>query len=70
VDGEKTNLYDYENKVIRPLGDARVHFALNCMVRSCPRLPRTPFKADTLDLVLEQLSHEFFMSEKHLRVDR
>ena len=69
VDGDKTNLYDYENKVIRPLGDPRVHFALNCMVRSCPRLPREPFRADTLDSVLEQLSREFFTNEIHLRVD-
>ncbi len=70
VDGDKTNLYDYENKVIRPLGDPRVHFALNCMVRSCPRLPRIPFQAETLDAVLEQLSREFFASENHLRLDQ
>lgn len=69
VDGDATNLYDYENDVIRPLGDPRVHFALNCMVRSCPRLPRTPFQADTLNAVLEQLSREFFMSKTHLRLD-
>ena len=31
VGGEAISLYDYENKVIRPLGDARIHFALNCM---------------------------------------
>ena len=26
-------LYDYENEVIRPIGEVRVHFALNCMAR-------------------------------------
>ena len=31
IGGKKTNLYDYENKVIRPMGEARVHYALNCI---------------------------------------
>lgn len=69
VDGRKTNLYDYENDVIRPLGDARVHFALNCMVRDCPRLPREPFDAGRLDAQLEAATYEFLNSEKYVRID-
>ncbi len=70
VDGGITNLYDYENKVIRPLGEERIHFALNCMVRDCPRLPREPFLADRLDSQLETVTREFFSKERHVRVDR
>lgn len=69
VDGEETNLYDYENRVIRKLGDARVHFALNCMVRSCPRLPREPFEAATLDAAFDGATREFLADPRHLRVD-
>jgi hypothetical protein len=69
VDGRETNLYDYENQVIRPLGEARVHFALNCMVRDCPRLPRTPFTAAGLEQELEALTREFFSTAKHIHVD-
>ena len=69
VDGERTNLYDYENDVIRPLGEPRVHFALNCMVRDCPRLPRVPFSGDKLETQLEAAAVEFFNSEKYVRVD-
>jgi len=69
VAGKKTSLYDYENKVIRPLGDARAHFALNCMVRDCPRLPMIPFRAESLNEQLEQVSWEFFSKQKHLRID-
>ena len=47
VGGEEISLYDYENRVIRALGEERVHFALNCMAVSCPRLPRKPFSAAT-----------------------
>ncbi|MFT4823690.1 MAG: hypothetical protein ACJAUG_001456 [Halioglobus sp.] len=46
------------------LGDARAHFALNCMVRDCPRLPRVPFRAELLDQQLESASWEFVASEK------
>src|SRR5262245_14253586 len=39
--GEKSiSLHKFENDVIRPLGEERIRFALNCMVVSCPRLPR------------------------------
>ncbi len=69
IGGEKTSLYDYENDVIRPLGEARVHFALNCMVKDCPRLPREPFLAATLERQLQSASVEFFNKEKHLRLD-
>lgn len=69
IGGKKTSLYDYENKVIRPLGEPRVHFALNCMVRDCPRLPRQPFLASKLDEQLQAATLEFFGKDRHLRID-
>jgi len=69
IGGETTSLYDYENHVIRPLGDPRVHFALNCMVRDCPRLPRVPFQSETLDTQLDAAAREFFSQPRHLRLD-
>lgn len=68
--GETTNLYTYENQVIRPLDEPRTHFALNCMVKDCPRLPQEPFLAETLDTQLEAATKEFFGSTKYLRVDK
>ena len=69
VGGVETSLYDYENDLIRNLGDARIHFALNCMVRDCPRLPREPFTATALDTQLDSAAREFFSRAKHLRID-
>jgi hypothetical protein len=69
IGGEKISLYDYENKIIRPLGEPRVHFALNCMAVGCPRLPQEPFRAQELDQQLEEVSREFFNQEKHVQVD-
>jgi hypothetical protein len=69
VGSRKTSLYDYENTVIRPLGEPRVHFALNCMVRDCPRLPRKPFVANELDRQLQTATVDFFANDKHLRIE-
>lgn len=66
---DETNLYDYENKVIRPLGEPRMHFALNCMVRDCPRLPGDPFLAETLQEQLDAATREFFRHPRNLKVD-
>ncbi len=49
----RMSLSTYENDVIRPLGEPRVHFALNCMARSCPRLPQAAFSADELEAQLK-----------------
>lgn len=69
IGGKKTNLYDYENKVIRPLGEARLHFALNCMVLDCPRLPQKLFVAETLEQDLQAAAIEFFNTQKHIEID-
>ncbi len=67
--GQETPLQDYESDVIQLFGEPRVHFALNCMVRDCPRLPIQPFKAETLRQQLEHVTQEFFNEAKHMRVD-
>lgn len=68
VGGERMSLYALENDVIRPIGDARVHFALNCMSVSCPRLPRAPFRAENLDRQLDDAARQFFAEPSNLQV--
>lgn len=68
VDGQEMNLSELENDVVRPLGDARIHFALNCMAKGCPRLPRSPFLGSNINKVLDDLSREFFNDDKHCLV--
>ncbi len=69
VGGRRLSLHALENKVIRPLGDPRVHFALNCMVRGCPRLPREPFSPEILQAQLNRAAVEFFGERRHVQVD-
>ncbi len=69
IGGRRLSLYELENKVVRPMGDPRVHFALNCMVRGCPRLPREPFHADRLDAELEAVAQYFFNEERNVKLE-
>ena len=69
IGGEPISLYDYENHVIRPLGEPRVHFALNCSAVSCPVLPRRPFSAGALDAELEREARAFFARPENYRAD-
>jgi hypothetical protein len=51
----------------RPMGDLRVHFALNCMVVDFPRLQDIPFAPEILDSQLNVASLEFLNDpKKHL----
>jgi Protein of unknown function, DUF547 len=68
--GEQSiSLYKFENDVIRPLGEERVHFALNCMVVSCPRLPRVAFSAPSLDAQLDTGARTFIGENRNVRID-
>ena len=68
IGGSTMSLVTYESDFIRSMNEDRVHWALNCMAVSCPRLPQKPFVAETLDKDLQNLAEEFFNSEKNVRV--
>lgn len=68
--GIETSLYYLENSVIRGrFSDPRIHFALNCASRSCPRLPQVPFKPEVLEEQLEQEARKFINDETRVRYD-
>lgn len=68
--GETTSLYYLENGVIRKrFRDPRIHFAINCAARGCPRLPRRPFTAQHLNDQLDRETRKFLSEERNLRVD-
>lgn len=69
IGGKSISLYDFENDVIRPIGEPRIHFALNCMVVGCPRLPRMAFTADKLEMQLDVAARTFIGESRNLRVN-
>ncbi|MBL4849252.1 MAG: DUF547 domain-containing protein [Planctomycetes bacterium] len=59
LDGRELSLKELEDEVVRPFGDPRVHFALNCASVGCPRLPQQPFAAEELQAQLTQETARF-----------
>lgn len=70
VGGERMNLYDIENKIIRAqFNDARIHFAINCGSTSCPLLRKDAFDPEKLEGQLQEASTTFVNDGKNVVVD-
>ncbi len=68
--GKRLTLYGLEHRVIRPrFLEPRVHFALNCASRGCPRLPARAFSPAGLEAELEREARRFVAEERNVRVD-
>lgn len=68
--GKTTSLYYLENSVIRKrFREPRIHFALNCASRSCPRLPREAFTANRLDQQLDRETRQFLSESRNFTID-
>ncbi|AWH74265.1 DUF547 domain-containing protein [Dokdonia sp. Dokd-P16] len=53
------NLNEIEHEILRKMGDARIHFGINCASYSCPPLLNEAFTPSEVDAQLEMLSRKF-----------
>lgn len=66
----KISLGDIEHKILRPLGDPRIHFAINCASIGCPELSNEPFYPQVLDEKLDSETRKFVNDSKKVRLDQ
>ena len=66
----KKSLGDIEHKILRPLGDPRIHFAINCASIGCPKLPNEVFVAEKLEEQLERETKRFINDSTKVRLDK
>jgi len=60
IDREVLSLDDIEHRIIRPtFKDPRVHFAVNCASRGCPKLKSEPYTGATMDRDLDMAAEKF-----------
>lgn len=64
VGDEVLTLDDIEHENLRPMGDPRIHYAINCASMSCPVLRNTAFRAEQLQKQLDEQRHTFIASER------
>jgi hypothetical protein len=70
IDGKTVSLDDIENKILRPMGEPRIHFAIVCASVSCPDLLNTPYTASNLNAQLNEQAQQFLANtDKGLRID-
>ena len=61
--GDMISLDDIEKGMLLPIGDARVHFAVNCASFSCPKLLNKAYEPEILDQQLEESARYFVNSD-------
>ena len=59
IKDKKYTLNQIENKIVRPMGDARIHFALVCAAKGCPPLRSEAYSASKLDAQLNDQGKAF-----------
>jgi hypothetical protein len=71
VAGEMRTLDEIENEILfqPPLWDPRIHFALNCAARSCPKLRSEPYDGERLDTQLDFQARTYLNGPDGHRID-
>ena len=69
VDGQPYALEDMEHKILRPMSDPRVHFAIVCASIGCPRLLNEAYVPQRLEEQLETNARDFFSRSQNFKCD-
>ncbi len=70
VAGKERSLDEIEHEIIRPMGEPRIHFAVNCAALSCPALAAEPYTGDALDEQLDASVAALVANSAHYRLER
>lgn len=70
VGDEVLTLDEIEHENLRPMGDPRIHFAINCASMSCPILRASAFRADKLQQQLDEQRLTFITSERGVQFSK
>jgi len=66
--GEYLSLNQIENAQLRPMGDPRIHFALVCAARGCPKLRNEAYTPERVDPQLTENAYDFFANRGRFRI--
>ena len=69
IAGEARSQDDIEHVIIRPMGEPRIHFAVNCAAKSCPPLWPEAYTGEGLERQLDRAVANLLGDERHLRFE-
>jgi len=70
VGGKQASLDAIEHKVLRPMGDPRIHFAIVCASKGCPRLLNEAYVGENLNDQLNANAASFFSLPQNFQYDQ
>jgi uncharacterized membrane protein YdjX (TVP38/TMEM64 family) len=70
IAGAERSQDEIEHEIIRPMGDPRIHFAVNCAARSCSPLWPEAYTSDELDAQLDRAVANLVDDPAHFQVER
>ncbi len=70
VAGKERSLDEIEHEILRPMGEPRIHFAVNCASRSCPVLAPEAYTAEALDEQLDAAVLRLVGDAEHYSLER
>lgn len=70
VAGAARSQDEIEHEIIRPMGDPRIHFVVNCAALSCPPLAPFAYDADELDQQLDAAVTGLVSNPDHFTMDQ
>ncbi len=70
VAGAPRSQDEIEHEIVRPLGDPRIHFAVNCAARSCPPLAPRAYEGPQLDAQMDAQVEAFLQDPAHFRTSK
>jgi Protein of unknown function, DUF547 len=68
--GDSITLHNLEHKLLRPLGDARIHFSIVCASRSCPKVRGEAYSAAKLETQLDDNARAFINDSSRNRFNK
>jgi hypothetical protein len=63
------SLDEIEHQYLRKTGDPRIHFAIVCGARSCPKLLQTAYRYKDVENQLQEQAKDFFSSARNVRFE-
>lgn len=62
---QKYSLQQVEDNILRKMGDPRIHFAINCGAKSCPKLLNEAYLPEKLNAQLTLVTKKFIQNKAH-----
>lgn len=69
-EGSKISLDDIDYRILKPLQEPRIHFAINCASYSCPSLKNRAFYPDTIEQELENAAFTFLNDAERNQISK